>query len=367
MDFVNETKVEAGWTLGFEPDGRELLVVAIKATYKIPEDGKEPELAETQLPLTEADEFSGEPGLSAMLYETDYAHRKPQCDVLLNGSAYAPQGKFAYKVPVALQVGAMKKAFVVVGNRTWRRAINSVKPTNPEPFRVMPFSYGNAFGGVDDTPPDPMKHRTYMPNPVGKGFYGNTDVRLMEGKPLPNTEELKNSIAKPDGKYQPMALGPMGRNFDPRYKFAGTYNQEWLDNQAPFWPDDFDYRYFQSAPADQQIPYPQGGEPVVLMNLTPQGNKRFRLPSKNMPVHLIPYRGKVQQQNAMIDTVLIEPDQNRFMLTWRVSYPLRKDCFELQQVVAGEMPRAWQITQKYGDKPYYKGLAEFINAKKQKG
>ena len=84
MDFVNETKVEAGWTLGFEPDGRELLVVAIKATFKIPKFGDEPELAENQVPLTAADEFTGEPGYSATLYETDYAHRKPFCDVLLN-------------------------------------------------------------------------------------------------------------------------------------------------------------------------------------------------------------------------------------------------------------------------------------------
>jgi len=65
MNFVNETKFEADWTLGFEPDGRELLVVAIKATFQIPKNGDEPELAEEQVPLTEADEFTGEPGFSA--------------------------------------------------------------------------------------------------------------------------------------------------------------------------------------------------------------------------------------------------------------------------------------------------------------
>ena len=37
MEFIDETKVESGWTLGFEPDGPELLVVTIKAIFKIPE------------------------------------------------------------------------------------------------------------------------------------------------------------------------------------------------------------------------------------------------------------------------------------------------------------------------------------------
>src|SRR6267142_1855419 len=140
MDFVNETKVVAGWTMGFEKDGREFLVVPIKATFELPAPGEEPRLAEAQVPLTEADEFTGEPGLSAPLYETDYAHRKPMCDVLLNGSAYAPAGKQAHKVVVGLRVGAMNKSFAVHGHRSWREGILGVKPGDPEAFEVMPIS-----------------------------------------------------------------------------------------------------------------------------------------------------------------------------------------------------------------------------------
>src|SRR6188474_3127882 len=100
MELVKQLTADAGWCLGFQPDGRELLVVAVKATFALPADGGEPTLAKEQIPLTKGDEFTGEPGVSATRYESDYAHRKPFCDVLVNGSAYAPHGEPVKRVTV---------------------------------------------------------------------------------------------------------------------------------------------------------------------------------------------------------------------------------------------------------------------------
>ena len=83
----------AGYTMGLEPSGRELLVVVIKGTFAIPQPGEEIRLHEQQLPLVMADTFTGEPGFSAPVFEADFAPRKPMCDVLLLGSAYAPRGR----------------------------------------------------------------------------------------------------------------------------------------------------------------------------------------------------------------------------------------------------------------------------------
>ena len=365
MDFVNETKVEAGWTLGFEPDGRELLIVAVKATFQIPKNGDEPELAEEQVPLTEADEFTGEPGYSATLYETDYAHRKPYCDVLLNGSAYAPGGKTTNRVSVSLQVGKMKKSFNVVGDRVWDRILLKTTPTLPVKFLRKKISYDVAYGGTDKDKKDPDKVKTYLKNPIGVGYYPISNGKSLVGKPLPNTEEIGRPVKSKKGNYTPMSFGPIGRNFASRVAYAGTYDQKWLDNVAPFWPDDFDYRYFQAAPPDQQLPYPKGGEPVILQNLSPEGLTKFQIPRVSMPVIFIPYRGEDIIKEAVIDTVLIELDHNRFMLTWRVPMSLRKNCFELQQVIAGDMPRSWHwernATAK--GKSYYKSISEYIKSK----
>ena len=78
MDLLNATKMQAGYTMGVEPSAREHLVVAVKGTFTIPKNGGEPALAEEQVPLVEADAFTGEPGFSAPLYEADYPLRKPR-------------------------------------------------------------------------------------------------------------------------------------------------------------------------------------------------------------------------------------------------------------------------------------------------
>ena len=364
MDFVNNSGVKAGWTLGFERDGRELLVVAVKATYAIPADPtQEPVLAEEQVPLTEADEFRGEPGLSAMLYETDYAHRKPKCDVLLNGNAYSPTGKPAKTVTVAMTVGAARKSFDVVGNRVWDDSLVFLRATDPEPFLRLPISYGCAYGGVDVDERDSDKCKTYIHNPVGVGYYPLTTRQALVGKPLPNTAESGGAVTSTNGNYKPMALGPIGRNFKSRYPLAGTYDKAWHENRAPFWPDDFDYAYFQSAPADQQIAHLRGGEEVVLHNLTPEGTTRFRIPAKTMPVTFVSHRGKDERMNAVCDTLVIEPDDRRFMLTWRVAHGLRRDMFELKETIIGEMPRGWNCAGLPG-KRHYANLEELIKAKR---
>src|SRR5437899_10547395 len=139
MNLVNATKMQAGYTMGIQPDGRELLVVVVKGTFTIPtKENQEPQLAEEQVPLVMTDEFTGEPGLSAPLYENDFAPRKPRCDVLLNGSAYAPGGKPAERVPVSLRVGSLTKSFDVVGNRVWQSGALYTPVSTPAPFTVSP-------------------------------------------------------------------------------------------------------------------------------------------------------------------------------------------------------------------------------------
>jgi hypothetical protein len=362
VEFVNETKVAAGWTMGFERDGRELVVVAMKATFAFPRNGGDPQLAEEQIPLVNADQFTGTPGLSAPLYESDYAHRKPMCDVLVNGTAYAPPGKVVRQTGVSVRVGSMVKAFNVVGPRVWRKAIVGFRPSEPEPFDVMPISYNNAFGGVEESHSEVGKVHTFLPNPAGRG-YSHSKQRL-DGMPLPNTEENGKAVTDPGGEYRPMALGPVGRNWPPRVSHAGTYDQRWLDDRAPFWPDDFNYRYFQAAPIDQQIGYPAGGEEVILKNMTPSGAVGFFLPRMSMPVWFVPYRGRDVRVDGQLDTVLIEADKELLMLTWRAALPMRRSCFDVKQIIVGEMSEARQRARKYRNKPYYRGLAELVRARR---
>ena len=363
MELLNATKMQAGYTMGMQPDGRELLVVVVKGTFVIPKGMEEPKLAEEQFPLIEADTFTGEPGLSAPVYESDYTPVKRRCDVLLLGSAYAPGAIPTERVRVSLRIGQMHKQFDVVGNRVLISDMFGATVTEPEPFTVMPISYDAAFGGLDNLNSDPSQHEAYLSNPIGKGFYPKSRGRPIDGKPLPNTEESGKPIQSPRGSYNPMGFGPIGRSWQPRPTYAGTYDQNWIDNVFPFLPADFDERYYQSAPLDQQIDYLQGGEDVRLVNLTLQGETAFRVPRVEVPVTFYFRNYEEKEVDAVGDTLIIEPDLARFTIVWRASVPLRRNMFEVAQVVAGRMPRGWYRARELG-KTYYPSLKALVDARR---
>lgn len=365
MKLTNASSAAAGWMVGFQRDGRELLVVMVKATYQLPTQGEPAVRCAEQVPLIEADEFEGEPGTSAPRYETDYAQLKPACDVLLLGSAHAPAGTAARRVEVGLTVGSMTKRLAVIGDRHWSKGPLGLSASDPEPFVSCPISYGRAFGGTDRTKEaSENKTDTFLANPAGLGYWRYTDE--IDGKPLSNTEEIDRPVTGCDGKYVPMAFSPIGRTWEPRCHFSGTYDENWFENQAPFWPDDFDYRYFQAAPADQVVPYLMGGEMVVLENLCADRTRAFQLPADRMPVTFIPHRGRDAVREAVLDTLLIEPDENRFTLTWRCSLALGKSVFDVQEIIAGEMSSAWQRARRFPNKIYYNNLEELVAARRKR-
>lgn len=344
MNLINTTKMVAGYTMATAADGRESVVVVVKGTYIIPErPDQEPVLADEQMPLVMCDEFTGKPGFSAPLYEIDFAPHKPRCDILLNGSAYAPRGQATDRVTVSLRVGGLTKAFDVVGNRKWNSGMLVTTFSDPEPFTVMPISYDNAFGGVDRSQEDETRHLWYPHNHVGVGYYFYTGKAAMDGKPLPNTEETGRPVNNSSGSFKPMAYGPIGRAWQNRIRWAGTYDQKWLDEKFPFLPDDFDDRYFQSAPDDQQMDYLNGGEPVELNNLTPRGHTKFDLPKKlSVSVLFFLRTGEIAEACVTPDTLLLEPDNGRFMLVWRATQPIRRTAVEIQRIVAGCTARDWK-------------------------
>jgi hypothetical protein len=361
MELLNATKMKAAYTMGLRPDGRELLVVVVKGTFQIPKSpNATAELAPQQANLVMADEFTGEPGISAPKYESDFAPFKPRCDVICNGSAYAPGGEARKRVTVGLRIGSMQKMFSVVGNRYWRKWLFFLWRTSPVPFVKMPISYDNAFGGIDKSNPDEKKHRYYPTNHAGRGFHYYLSKEGIDRKPLPNTERIGRQVRWPRASHRPMAFGSVARGWQPRPRFGGTYDQNWIDNIFPFLPPDFDERYYQAAPADQQIEHLQGGEEVEMLNLTPQRKTYFRVPKLEVPVTFYLKNGEEKEVKAVNDTITIEPDLGRFILVWRTHLPLKKNMFEVAQVVVGKMPRAWYRARDLG-KTWYPSLKELVD------
>ena len=331
MEIINNTPLVDGYTLGVEPSGREHLVFVLKGTFHLPTPDDDSTLFhEEQLPLTVADTFTGEPGFSAPVEEVDFAPKKIRCDVLLSGSAWAPGRRPAPRVVVGLRVGAWHKAFAVIGDRQWSSGPMGTRATSPVPFVSKAISYDVAFGGVDAWSEEPDKWKAFGRNPVGRGWHHHLKSRYVDGTPMPNTEELARTVVTPDGDYEPMSFGPLGRGWSARLPFAGTYDQDWIDNTFPFLPADFRQEYYQAAPPDQQIDYPQGGEEVSLINLTPAGRVDFRLPAIDVPVHFFLRSGGHEKRSAVLDTLTFRPDEGLFTMTWRASVSLKKASLRSQ-------------------------------------
>ncbi|GAB3772157.1 DUF2169 domain-containing protein [Ramlibacter monticola] len=341
MEFLNATRMDAACTMGMERDGRELLVVAIKGSFVLPRPGEGVRLHDAQVPLLVADTFTGEPGFSAPLHEMDFAPRKPACDVLLVGSAHAEGGRPTTHRRVSLRVGALHKACEVVGDRAWEAGLTGIRASAPRPFLRLPLSYDLAFGGVDHESDYASEHDAFLPNPVGRGWRKHLKNAWVDGRPLPNTEEVGRPVSWPADVYAPMAFGPLGRGWSTRARWAGTYDQRWLDERFPFLPEDFDGRYHQAAPEDQQVPHPAGPLEVELTGFTPDGPRRFVLPHFHAPVHVFPRGGGREDFAAVLDTIVLEPDEERFTLTWRVTRPLRRNMLEIAQVLVGRKGREW--------------------------
>ena len=346
MRFVNMLLHTAAQpTSFFSKEGGEHLLVVLKATYGIPpsEDMPCPVLA--PIPLAVKDVYAGEPGFSAPLYENDFAARKAQCDVVFNANAYAPSGRPVKELDVLARVGSMCKHLRVVGNRRWEKDLFIIRSSRPQPFTSMPLHYGYAFGGTV-LRDDGIKESDSLPaNPVGTGYSGRSVCAEIHGMPLPNLERPNKPLRRPDEHTcAPIALSAIGRNFFPRYTYAGTYDKQWQAAKAPFLPDDFDEHFFQCAPEDQRIDFPQGGEEVQLRHLSPDRPEiRFHLPPLGkIPINILRFDLSIETVQALPDTLYFEPDACRFSVVWRGSAAVgHKGLREVRLCTVGALCHQW--------------------------
>jgi hypothetical protein len=56
---------------------------------------------------------------------------------------------------------------------------------------------------------------------------------------------------------------------------------------------------------------------------------------------VFPKNGDREALTALTDTIMIEPDAQRVTMTWRVARPLKKNMFEIAEVLVGKKGRGW--------------------------
>jgi hypothetical protein len=97
-------------------------------------------------------------------------------------------------------------------------------------------------------------------------------------------------------------------------------------------PSDFDSRYNQSAPQDQQTEDLQGGEVVTLTGLCPEGVAQFYIPRMHVVIKYF-YQRETVANMLRLDTVLIEPDKSSVTFTWRAAMITKRRRGMLREIL----------------------------------
>jgi len=329
LQLKNHSPFQASMAVFPNERGVDSLYIAIKATFDL---GRSVTVAGQQLPVRMVDEFWGESGQSSLKYASEVHLSKSATDIIVIGTACTQDGKPVPALDVSVQVGNKGKTIRVFGDRKWYLAEKELRISPPSPFVSMPIIYERAYGGVHEVVQDSAKTTFDPRNPVGRGFQGGRTPVDMNGQLLPNLEDPSQLIKKPEDQPSPACFGFLASSWEPRKSFTGTYDERWQVEKAPYLPEDFQNRYFNAAHPDLVYPgYLRGGEPVTITNMSSKSPLKFNLPMCEFDVSVQVDEDKMAAAMNM-ETVLIEPDEQRLSLLWRGVVECDKKVLKIRQV-----------------------------------
>lgn len=356
------------------PRQKSALAVLARRSYKIIPDAR-PEPLREHLPFVMepvyADSINSGAGPRLLMDSDRFCPEKPCTDVLVLGSAYAPNGPVS-ELLVSVSVGAAYKQLRITGDR--KIVLESggrIAFTKPEPFERMEVSMDHAFGGRDtyaeaqmsavpagfgrrrsglsslrEPPSNPKEDGygiSYPRNISGRGFFIDMDRERLEGARLPNIEDPEDLLRPErllirdplDWMDLPVAagFGPIDYLTFPRALYVlphaanapkmpvhevkrGVVSKADMDAALPLGAPP-NPRLYNCAPAGLGSARLQGGERVVLTHLHPvHARLSFELPADKPRMLMEPPGCAVSELETRLQTVWIEPDEMRLTLIW---------------------------------------------------
>jgi hypothetical protein len=140
---------------------------------------------------------------------------------------------------------------------------------------------------------------------------------------LPWLEDPQQPILSREQGWHPWSFNAWPETAPHRLPFAGTFDEAWQQQRSPNLPHDFDARFYNIGhPALQMAQAPRAGCPIRLNNIGPQPTQTLHYPALNLQADYSGMDGVQQHTALQADTLLIEPEHNRFSLIWRAHVPL---------------------------------------------
>jgi hypothetical protein len=327
LQLDNQTPFKAAIAVLPDRSGIDTLYVIVKATLAL-RPGLS--LAKVQTPPVLADEYYAEPETSSLKATSDLHIGKPGTDVLLIGSARPSEARPVPRMQVSMSVADRQKRVQVTGDRVWRNG----RPSEPQPFEAMPLVWERAFGGSHRLRDKVLAE---LRNPVGCGFAGERTADDMEGRPVPNLEDPASPIEQVGHMPAPACMAPISPSWLPRLSYAGTYDEQWQRSRAPYLPEDFDPRFLQcAAPEFAFDRYLQPNEAVHVDGVMPDGPISFAIPDGKLDIS-VTIAGSTERPPTHLETMAIEPDENRACFTWRASCSCDRKVLKVEKIVVSRM------------------------------
>lgn len=287
----------AGTVLWHAQGGAPTLTVCVRGTFAL-SPGREAELADVQEPVS-ADRHVGDDPRANLYMASDLVPYKPRVDVLLVGSAFAPERQPVEALVARVSLGELDKSIGVIGDRVWIDGPDGPEPSAPRPFARMPLRYERAARAPD--------------NPLG---FDLTRVPVPGALALPNLEAADDEI----GLLRTVGFGPVLPSASARRSLLHADGRAWIEGggRTPA-PPSLDFTFYNAAPRDQQIEVVEPGGALLLENLSASyARLETRLPTVRPKAFLVP--GDLDQGIEIAlrcDTVWIDTDRGLLTLSWR--------------------------------------------------
>lgn len=356
--------------LALDAAGRQIVSIHCKLTYKLLPSG-ECVLAERQRPFLEPPPEGEDTGPS----ESDVIPIKAATDLIVMAHAHAPRG--ATTMSAAIEIGNIQRTYRIFGDRVASyRGPGSVTFSAPEPIEDIPLQFHRAYGGFDDTVPDPVIRTPidvmnlhpgqYPRNPIGRGYVVYESAQRIEGLLLPNIEHPAQLITPstlvtggPERWWRqplPWCCDWFEKIWYPRVAHYGGIPDHLPDDDREVlevkhgWVEAFqnhrsrtlgleamiDSRLGDAAPPSLVLPYLRGDEAIRLTGMTPDGLIVVRLPGQR-PRMRVRFESEVYEVTAVPNRVVVSTDQMGVYIVWHGAWhPPRQLPDRLP--VAGDTP-----------------------------
>jgi hypothetical protein len=290
----------AGTSIWQAQDGAWTLTVCVRGTFSLVH-GREAVLADAQEPVMGDRYYKNGGGIrGASLYAaSEIVPYKPRTDVLLVGSAFAPEQTPVDALIARITVEELDKSIGVIGDRRWAFGSDGLEPGAPIPFRSMPLRYERAARALD--------------NPVG---FDLAAAPVLGELALPNLEAVDDA---PDPRHT-LGFGPVSPSAATRRALLQPDGLAWVADggKGPV-PRGFDFAFCNAAPRDQQIDLLRQSSTIVLENLHRE-HARFvaKLPHVRPRAFLVSRDAERSLEVALrCDTLWIDTDRSLMTLSWR--------------------------------------------------